>query len=420
MGPQKVRGELTAPRSKAYTHRAFLAALLSRGESVIRNPLRCDDTARTLSAIQALGAEVHHSKEKVAISGVGKLFRPTDRIYCGESGATFRFVMAVSTAGLNRAILTASEGLSSRPILPLVTALRELGASVQLQPTDKALAVTVKGPLTGGQITIPGDVSSQFVSGLLLAAPLATSDVKIVVKGRMESQPYVQLTMAVLGKHGIKTVWKDNELSIPAPQQYQPAIHSVPADFSSVAFLLAAATTAGEEIAIQDVNGFSALEPDSIIIELLQKVGGDVKMESERILAARGELNGFEFDASDHPDLVPVLEVLACAAEGRSRIQGIRRLSYKESDRLRTIPEELGKMGATIHVTEDEVIVEGGQRLVGYEVSSHRDHRVAMACTIASLAARGQSLITDAGVISKSYPEFYNDLVKLGVHLDVE
>lgn len=417
-GPQRVRGEITAPRSKAYTHRAFLASLLTQGESTIENPLRCDDTNTTRQAIEALGAGVRVAKERVRIFGVGNAMAPARRLDCDESGATLRLLTAVLSTGPYKTTLTC---LSGRPILPLTKALEALGASTEIQPMGAGFSVTVKGPLKGGSARISGDVSSQFISGLLFAAPLAKSDVKIVVEGRIESLPYVKMTLAVLNKHGISVVFQGNEFQVQAPQEYKPALHQVPGDFSSIAFLLAAAGTAGEEVAVRDMNGSSSdLEPDSVIMKLLPEIGVQARQEAGRILAARGRIRGFQFDASDHPDLVPVLEVLACQAEGRSEISGVRRLVHKESNRLRSVPGELEKLGAKILIEEDRVLIEGGRELVGNELSSHHDHRVAMACAIASLAARGTTLINDAGVVSKSYPQFFDDIAKLGVHLIVE
>jgi 3-phosphoshikimate 1-carboxyvinyltransferase len=303
-------------------------------------------------------------------------------------------------------------------LLPLLKALESLGARVRLEATPR-FQINVQGPLKGGRATVPGNVSSQFISGLLLAAPLAKKDVSIRVNGRTESHPYVDMTLSVMKKHGIDVYQAGNEFVVRAPQEYQPTTHLVPGDFSSSSFLLAAAATAGDMITIFGL-GESSGEPDAVILDILPKIGARVKKNGHKVQVEKGAMESFEFDASDHPDLVPVLEVLACNAKGISVISGVGRLRYKESNRLKTIPEELRKMGANISFDQGRVVVEGPQKLVGQKLSSHGDHRVAMACTVASLTADGTSLIHGAETVSKSYPTFFEDLSNLGVKLDVE
>ncbi len=417
-GNQSVRGELAAPRSKAYTHRALITSLLTRGETRIETPLRCDDTANTLQAIRGLGAQVTIHGDEMTVTGQGALSKPQGTIDCGESGATLRFLTAVSAAFPHTVTLTGGTGLSSRPMLPLVRALESLGANVRLEANPK-FQIDVQGPLRGGKAIIPGDVSSQFISGLLLAAPLAEKDVRIRVNGRTESRPYVDMTLEVMKKHGVDVEEPSSEFIVPAPQQYHPTTHMVPGDFSSASFLLAAAATAGDKITLSGLDESSG-EPDAVILDVLSKIGARVEKSGHSVQLEKGTIESFEFDARDHPDLVPVLAILACSAKGPSVIRGVARLRYKETNRLETVPEELRKMGANISFGPDRMIVEGPRKLVGQELSSHGDHRVAMACTIASLTADGTSLIQGAETVSKSYPNFFEDLSSLGVKLDVE
>jgi len=418
-GPQHVEGSLEAPTSKAYTHRALVVSLLTPGTSTIEKPLFCDDTKRTLEGVQALGAIVSGESERLKVEGRTTVPAQEARVDCGESGATLRFLAAVAATFPSSTTLTAKGSLSGRPLLPLAEALQSLGARISVQQKRASLEVKVQGPLRGGSASIPGDISSQFITGLLLAAPLAMKDVNIAVTGRLESRPYVEMTLEVMRIHGIRAETSPNGFRIPAPQPYQAASHRVPADFSSAAFLLAAGVTAGGELTLSGIQA-SSLEPDSLMLELLPKIGASLKRNADQVHVCKSDLEGFEFDASDHPDLVLALEVLACQAKGRSEIRGLGRLAYKESDRLRTVPEELGKMGAKISIKDDTVVITGPQHLSGGELSSHHDHRVAMACATASLAAVGTTLIGEAEVVSKSYPEFYNDLGKLGVSIHVE
>lgn len=417
-GPQALNGEVVAPRSKAYTHRALVTSLLSRGETVIEKPLYCDDTKVTLRAVSNLGGEVSAEENGLRIHGPDTPLPPRTPIDCGESGASLRFLTAICSTSPNITTLLMSGGLSKRPILPLIKALKDLGASAQLRPASDGVEVVVQGPLKGGRAFLPGDVSSQFISGLLVAAPLALNDVEIKVEGEMESRPYINTTLNVMRKHGVEVCEEDSGFIVEAPQEYAPARHAVPGDFSSASFLIAAAETAGDHVSVSGLS--TSGEPDAVILDVLSRAGATVKNSGHTIHVERSNLECFEFDARDSPDLVPVLEVLACFARGRSVVRGVRRLQFKESDRLRTVPYELEKMGAKIRVDEDRVVIEGPQKLAGHELSSHRDHRVAMACAVASLSAEGISTIDGAEAVSKSYPEFYQDLVKLGVRLDVE
>lgn len=414
-----MRGKVKAPGSKAYTHRAFLASLLSEGESVIEGPLHCDDTQRTLEAIQRLGAKVIVKKTRTISSGVRRPIASNRPINCGDSGATLRFLTAISSTSLKTVRLTASSRLASRPLIPLVKAVNTLGASAKTTSDTHGFEVLTRGPLRGGEVTLRGDISSQFISGLLFAAPLAIRDVTINVKGALESRPYVNMSIDVLRKHGISIHESDEKIRIPAPQKFVPTFHHVPGDFSSAAFLIAATGIGGDEITVSGL-GSKGLEPDSAILKIAPEIGLEVQQNGDALTIGRRELDGFEFDASDSPDLVPPLETIGCFADGSSEIRGVKRLVYKESNRLQSLPTELGKMGAKIHAEDDMVRIEGGGELIGSALDSHNDHRVAMACATASLGAKGESIIHGSEAVSKSYPEFFQDLARLGVQLSVE
>jgi 3-phosphoshikimate 1-carboxyvinyltransferase len=418
-GPQALHGKVEAPGSKAYTHRALLASLLSEGESVIEGALHCDDTQRTLDGIQRLGAKVLVKKTRTISSGVRRPITSNRPIDCGESGSTLRFLTAISSTSLRTVRLRGSRRLATRPLEPLVKAVNVLGASARAIPDANGLEVLTRGPLRGGEVTVRGDISSQFISGLLFAAPLAIRDVTINVEGSLESRPYVDMSIDVLRKHGIFIDASDEKFKIPAPQKFVPASHEVPGDFSSAAFLIAAAGTAGDEITISGLGSYQ-LEPDSAILKIAPEIGIEIQQNGNALTIEKRELDGFEFDASDNPDLVLPLETIGCFANGSSEIRGVKRLAYKESNRLQTLPMELEKMGAKIRVEEDLIKIDGNKELIGAEFDSHSDHRVAMACAAASLGARGESMIQNSEAVSKSYPEFFQDLARLGVQLNVE
>ena len=417
-GPQSLNGQVKAPGSKAYTHRALLASLLSPGESTLNNASHCDDTKRTLQAIQALGAHVRIDKNSITTRGIKRPIASNRPIDCGDSGTTLRFLTAISSASPTTIKLAGSLQLGSRPLDPLVKAIKELGASVQTLQNEQGVEVMIRGPLRGGETWIRGDISSQFVSGLLFASPLAKKDVTISIDGPLESRPYVSMTIEVLGKHGIQIEETEDQFKINAPQNFTPANHAAPGDFSSAAFLMASAGTAGGEVTITGLES-SDLEPDAAILKVIPQTGLEIEQIGNKLTLRRRELEGFVFDAHDNPDLVPPLEALGSLADGWSEIQGVKRLIYKESDRLHSVPVELAKMGAKIHLEDDRVKIEGGE-LTGSTLDSHHDHRVVMACTAASLGATGESRIHGAEAVSKSYPDFFQDLTRLGAKINVE
>jgi len=418
-GPQTLHGKVKAPRSKAYTHRALLASLLSPGKSVIQGALHCDDTQRTLEGIQRLGAKVLVKKTRTISSGVRRPTTSNRTIDCGESGATLRFLTAIASTSLKTIRLSCSRRLANRRLEPLVKAINSLGASARAISDARGLEVLVGGPLRGGEVTVRGDISSQFISGLLFAAPLASRDVTINVDDALESRPYVNMSIDVLKKHGISIEESDGTFRVPAPQKFVPASHQVPGDFSSAAFLIAATGTAGDEITISGLSPYE-FEPDSAILKVAAEIGFEVRQNGNSLTIGKRELDGFEFDASNNPDLVPPLETVACFADGSSVIRGVKRLVYKESNRLQSVASELVKMGAKIQVEANLIKIDGKRGLTGAAFDSQGDHRVAMACAVASLGARGESVIHNSETVSKSYPEFFQDLARLGVQLGVE
>lgn len=417
-GPQPIRGTMSAPGSKAYTHRALLASLLSQGETIIQGASKCDDAGRTLEAIRSLGAKVQTQSGRIISYGTETLASHPRPIDCGESGATLRFLTAIAGTSSTRTTLTASERLARRPLKPLLVALESLGARTIIRENREGSVIEIRGPLKGGEASIPGNISSQFISGLLFAAPLAVTDVTIRVTGPLESRPYVEMSLYVLKKHGISIDVNSNEFHIAAPQKYTGASHNVPGDFSSAAFVIAGAGIAGGDVKVSGLNAGS-LEPDAVFLKVIDQIGLHVRNTGESLEVREGKLEPFQFDATNNPDLVPPLEVLGCFAKGTSEIRGVKRLRYKETNRLETVPAELGKMGAKITVEGDVVKIRGGA-LVGRKLDSKHDHRVAMSCAIASIGATGDSSIDNAEAVAKSYPEFFQDLASLGVVLNVE
>jgi 3-phosphoshikimate 1-carboxyvinyltransferase len=276
------------------------------------------------------------------------------------------------------------------------------------------------GGIAGGKTSIRGDVSSQFISGLMFACPKAQRATEIVVTTPLESKGYVEMTREVLAEHGIRISISEDygQIRVPSGQTYKPHDHRVPGDFSSAAFLLAAAAITRSEVTVNNLD-YSLVQGDKAIVGILKQMGVNGKVCSNRIeIEGTGEpLKSIDVNAKDTPDLVPISVVLACYANGASRIRGVQRLRLKESDRLTSLHDELGKMGADIAVDEGSIAVKGSRRLHGAEIDPHDDHRIAMACAVAALRAEGETIIRDAECVKKSYPRFFIDLQRLGVDL---
>ena len=412
-----LEGVVSAPPSKAYTHRLLIAASLSNGTSKISNPLVSDDTQATLEAVKAFGAETELQENCWTIHGQETLKTPDHPIDCRESGSTLRFMIPVAALAPGPSTLLFGASFERRPVAPLLESLRELGVESAVQRKGSSVMVC-GGGIRGGKTSIRGDISSQFISGLLFACPKAKEDTEITVTTKLESKGYVEMTLEVLVKHGLEGAVNDDlsRLWIPANQSYVPCDHTVPGDFSSAAFLLAAAAVTSSRVTVKNLD-YRTCQGDSTIVDVLEEMGASVKIGNDSVEVEGGQLVGVDIDAKDIPDLVPVCAVLGCYAEGRSVIYNAKRLRYKESDRLDSISTELKKMGADIMVNEDGLTINGGSRLHGATVDPHNDHRIAMACAVAALGAEGKTKIQNVECINKSYPQFFSDLRLLGANV---
>ena len=409
-----LEGTVSAPPSKAYTHRMLIAASLSDGTSQIFNPLVSDDTKATLEAVKALGAKTELHKNRWTIHGAEHVRTPSKPIDCRESGSTLRFMIPVAALASGPSTFLFGASFERRPVAPLLESLRELGVESAVQ-TDGSSVTVSGGGLRGGRTSIRGDVSSQFISGLLFACPRAKEDTEICISPKLESRGYVEMTLEVLIEHGLAGKVNHNLswLCIPANQSYRPCDHTVPGDFSSAAFLLAAGAVTSSPVTVNRLD-YQTSQGDREIVDILEEMGAPVTIGDDSVAVAGGQLSGVDIDAKDIPDLVPVCTVLACYAEGTSEIYNAKRLRYKESDRLDSISTELKKMGADITVNPDGLTINGGCPLHGAAVDPHNDHRIAMACAVAALGAEGETKIENVECINKSYPQFFSDLRVLG------
>ncbi|MGB9853290.1 MAG: 3-phosphoshikimate 1-carboxyvinyltransferase [Candidatus Bathyarchaeales archaeon] len=411
-------GEVKAPPSKAYTHRILIAALLSDGVSKIANYLVSDDTSATLRAVKALGARVKQQGTLLEIEGVKTLKTPRKPINCGESGATLRFMIPVAALASKPVTFLMGQSLSKRPVKPLLQCLKQLGVETH-HSEEKPSRVTVKGGgIEGGKTVLRGDISSQFISGLLFVCPMARKDTEITVTTPLESKSYVQMTEETLCKHGVKVSISEDfrRIMVPPDQTYIPCSHTVPGDFSSAAYLLAAAAITSSKIRVANLD-YNTRQGDKAILDILNLAGLKVRV-GEGFVEVEGKLqNAIEVDAKDLPDLVPACAAIACYTKGISRIYNAKRLKYKESDRLASIYAELKKMGADISIGEDSLKIKGPCQMHGAIIDPHDDHRIAMACAAAALGAEGETKILNAECVGKSYPKFFEDLQLLGANI---
>jgi 3-phosphoshikimate 1-carboxyvinyltransferase len=410
VAPSHVSGSVKAPPSKSMTQRAIAAALLADGESVVMSPSFCDDSIAAMGIAKGLGAKVEISGNNIRITGTKGL--KENELNCGESGLAIRMFSPVAALYKEEIIITGSGSLKNRPMSMIGEALKQLG--VEFTSKGGFLPLTIKGPLKGGYCEIDGSVSSQLLTGLLMALPVTDEDSEIRVNN-LKSKPYIDLTLGILNDFGIK-VRNDNYESflIPGSQKYLPGKYNVEGDWSGGAFLLVAGAVNGD-------LRVSGLKPDShqsdrAILVALKDAGANIKISENLIEISRSQLKAFEFDATESPDLFPPLVALASFCTGTTRIKGASRLRYKESDRASALIEEFARMNIPVKQDGDFMTVTGG-KVKGARVSSHGDHRIAMATAVTALGATGQTFIEDSHCVTKSYPGFFDDLMKAGADI---
>ncbi len=416
---EQLSGSVEAPPSKSYTHRAVIASSLADGVSKIENPLVSDDTIATVNICQKLGITIRLGDKKWVIEGKSKLNKSPGLLDCHDSASTMRFMAPVCALAPGISILTGGSSLRKRPMGPLLDALSQLGVKCYSANGDgRPPLVVFGGGIKGGKVAIAGDISSQFISGLLFACPLAEKETCLRLTTHLESKPYVQMTLKILRRHGIRIdMSKDlRRYRITPKQHYKPLDYTVPGDFSAAAFLMAATVITNSTVIITNLQP-DTTQGDEAILAILKHMGADIKLRKNYVKVSGAPLRGIKIDAKEIPDLVPVCAALACYAEGKTYIVNAQRLRLKESDRLATISAELTKMGGKITEHKDSLTIHGPSPLHGAVVDPHNDHRIAMACAIAALNAKGVTRIKNPECISKSYPNFINDLKAIGGNL---
>lgn len=411
--PGRTKGEVKIIGSKSVMQRAVACGLLSIGETTLVSPSLCDDGLAALSIIQALGAEVQSTKDMVLIKSKGLNNKINSNIISvGESGLSIRLFSSIVALFNGDFTLNAKGSLLTRPMQQIEKTLSQMGCKVRLE--NGRAPINISGPLKPGRFSYDGESSSQVLTGLLTSLPLLSDDSTISYE-TLTSKPYIDLTIEVLKSFGVKIDWnKDNKIfSIKGNQSYKPTKYVVEGDWSGASFF-AALGAFSESITLRGLR-LNSSQGDKEIIEILKAIGALITESSESVKIQQGKKNPFIIDATDSPDLFPPLVALAVFLNGTSKIKGAHRLKGKESDRAEVLVSEFTKLGANLKQQDDEIIINGTGSLSGGEVSAHGDHRIAMALAIAGTLSTEGVAISGYECVSKSYPNFFEELESLRI-----
>lgn len=418
--PSKLNGNVTAAASKSAMQRACAAALIHKGETVLSNAGVSNDDKAALDIIEQLGARHEMKGDKMIIVSNG-IKAIGNKINCHESGLSIRMFTSIAALSNEWISIIGSGSLPTRPLHFFDEVLPQLGVAVE--SNNGYLPLKIKGPLQPKNITVDGSLSSQYLTGLLFAyAAAGATDVSIKVTN-LNSRPYIDLSLQVLKSFGLKVPENKNyeEFYFSSDAiRHQPSTinYTVEGDWSGGAFLLVGGAICGD-ITVHGLD-HNSTQADKAIVQALSLAGANMSIQLDKIELRESKLKAFHFNATDCPDLFPPLVALAAYCEGTTAIEGAKRLTHKESNRALTLQEEFGKMGITIKLQDDLMLIEGSKRIKGSQVSSHNDHRIAMATAIASLKADGEMEISGAEAVDKSYPQFWQHIQHLGADLSLK
>ena len=412
--PAPLAGTLRVPSSKSMTHREIIAAALAKGETEVTGVTWSEDIEATVRILSLFGAAIEkkEGKDGITLSIRGGLAKQEGLLHAdaGESGSTLRFLIPLGLSSGNHVVYTGRGRLSERPLTPYYDMFDRKQISYH---TQGGLPLEVEGTLPGGAYELPGDVSSQFFTGLLFALPLADEDSTLRSTTPLESKSYVDMTLDTLSRHGITIREKEEGLyEIPGRQHYKTGTFAVEGDYSQAAFWLTAAL-AGGTLALTGLSDTS-LQGDRAIVTLLKDMGGHIEKKEGRLLAEKSSLHGITMDAENVPDQVPAFAALAAVSEGVTEIIHAGRVRLKECDRLHASAVELTKLGASVEEKPEGLVIRGKPFLSGGTVSSWNDHRIAMALASITPKLTGPLTIEGAESVKKSYPRFWEDFRKVG------
>jgi 3-phosphoshikimate 1-carboxyvinyltransferase len=410
----RLAGEILIPASKSHTIRAVAIAGMAEGKSVLRNPLISSDTISCINGIKEFGAVVDQDNNLI-ISGIQGLIKPEcKKIDVGNSGTTLRILTALAALASHPVTFDGDESIRKRPMIHLLSALENLGAEVD--STEGKCPFVIRGPLKGGKTSVNG-ISSQFVTALLIACPLARDNTEIYVEN-LHERPYLKITIDWLRKQSIHFENKGLDLfKIYGRQKYKAFDLPVPADFSSATFPLCAAAITGSEVLIKGLD-FSDHQGDKEVFKFIEKMGAQIKRTSKGTLVRGKKLKGIEIDMNATPDALPALAVVGCFAQGKTSLLNVGQARLKECDRISCMATELRKMKAEVEELEEGLIIRQS-KLAGTNVCGYNDHRMVMALTIAGMASEGKTVVDSAESINITYPSFIEDMKKIGAKIEL-
>jgi 3-phosphoshikimate 1-carboxyvinyltransferase len=409
-----LKGEILIPASKSHTIRAVAMAGIAEGTSVLKNYLVSADAISCINGLKEFGAVVTENGKELTITGTGGLPRPScKKIDVGNSGTSLRILTGLASLADFPIVFDGDKSIRSRPMTPLFSALEKLGAVIT--STDNKCPFTIKGPIKGGKTTVNG-ISSQFLTSLLFACPLAESDTEITVEN-LHERPYVEITLDWLRKLNIR--FEKRELDwflIPGGQKYKAFERSIPADFSSATFSACAAAITGSEILIKGLD-FADHQGDKEIFNYLKNMGAKITHTPEGVIVKGGELKGIDINMNSTPDALPAIAMVGCFAKGTTRLLDVEQARLKECDRIAAVAAELTKMGGKVEELKDGLIIHQSS-LTGTLVHGYDDHRMVMALAIAGFAAKGETIIDTAESVGVTYPSFVEDMKLMGANIE--
>jgi len=421
LSPSSLSGTVRAPSSKSYTHRAILAAGYADGATVER-PLLSADTRATMRAIEGYGGRVTEDGDVLVVEGFdGRPAVPGDVLDCANSGTTMRLVTGTAALGDGLTVLTGDDSLRSRPQGPLLEAITDLGGRAESTRHNGQAPLVIGGAIEGGTVSIPGDVSSQYITALLMAGAVTDEGIRIDLETELKSAPYVDITRELLADFGVDTEQTDAGFEVPGGQSYtREDPYTVPGDFSSVSYLLTMGALAAPD-GLRVEGAVLSAQGDTAIVDIVERMGGDVEWDREAgvIEVSQSALSGVEVSVADTPDLLPTVATLGAVADGDTHITDAEHVRFKETDRVSAMATELGKMGVETTEERDSLTVHGGDSsLVGATVDGYHDHRIVMSLSVAALVAEGETTVQGAEHVDVSFPDFFDTLEGLGATLD--
>ena len=406
----KISGKIVCPSNKSYTHRAVFLASLTKGESTIENILHSADTKATIEACKRFGAKINENGNNLVINSDSSIHAST--IDAANSGTTIRIATAIASLADGKSTLSGDASLNQRPMKPLLDALESIGA--KCSSNDGKPPVEVSGIIKGGELSILGNISSQFISALMIAAPLSQNGIILNIEGDLVSKPYLDATISIMKKFGVdvKTEIPYKKYSI-NNQTYNSSSVTIPSDFSSLALLLSASILIGDNLQIEATLS-DLPQGDEYFIEILKKLGADVDINGNIITVKSPEkLDGGKFDLSNTPDLLPPLSILTLKTTNPIEIFNVKHARYKETDRIAILARELQKLGIKVEEKEDGLILHSSDELNGANLNSENDHRLFMTFCIAGMYV-GNCIVSDAESVNVSYPNFIDDVNAIG------